>query len=98
MCEASAYMIQDGKETLILESVDIVEPLDDGGFMLRNIFGDQAIINARIHEMELVNHRILFPMKKQAARYLDMECLAMIAMVLAEQLAGKTNPDMAMLA
>jgi predicted RNA-binding protein len=55
MCEASAYLIRDGKETLVLESVDIVEPLDEGGFMLRNIFGDQAIINARIHKMELVN-------------------------------------------
>jgi hypothetical protein len=36
--------------------------------------------------------------EKQAARYLDMECLAMIGMVLAERLAGKNNPDMAMLA
>jgi hypothetical protein len=36
--------------------------------------------------------------EKQASRYLDMECLAMIAMVLAERLAGKDNPDMAMLA
>jgi predicted RNA-binding protein len=60
MCEASAYLIKDGKETLVLESVDIVEPLDEGGFMLRNIFGDQVIINARIQKMELVNHRILF--------------------------------------
>jgi predicted RNA-binding protein len=60
MCEASAYLIRNGKETLVLESVDIVEPLDEGGFMLRNIFGDQAIINARIQKMELVNHRILF--------------------------------------
>jgi hypothetical protein len=39
---------------------------------------------------------ILF--EKQAARYLDMECLAMIAMGLAEQLAGKDSPDMARLA
>ncbi|MCA1785277.1 MAG: DUF3786 domain-containing protein [Desulfobacteraceae bacterium] len=36
--------------------------------------------------------------EKQAPRYLDMDCLAMIAMVLAEQLAGNDNPDMAMLA
>ena len=60
MCEASAYLIKEGEETLILESVDIVEPLDDGGFLLRNIFGDQKIIKARIHKMELVNHKILF--------------------------------------
>ena len=33
---------------------------------------------------------ILF--EKQAARYLDMECLAMIAMVLAEGLAEKDQP------
>jgi len=36
--------------------------------------------------------------EKQAASYLDMECLAMIGMVLAQQLAGKDNPDMARLA
>ena len=36
--------------------------------------------------------------EKQAARYLDMECLAMIGMVLAQRLAGKDGPDMARLA
>lgn len=60
MREASAYLIKDGKETLVLESVDIVEPLDEGGFMLKNIFGDQKIMRARIHRMELVSHKILF--------------------------------------
>jgi hypothetical protein len=30
--------------------------------------------------------------EKQAARYLDMECLAIIAMVLAKRLAGKDHP------
>jgi hypothetical protein len=36
--------------------------------------------------------------ERQAASYLDMECLAMIGMVLAQRLAGKENPDMARLA
>jgi hypothetical protein len=36
--------------------------------------------------------------EKQAASYLDMECLAMIGMVLAQRLAGKDDPDMARLA
>ena len=35
--------------------------------------------------------------EKQAARYLDMECLAIVGMVLAQRLAGKDNPDMARL-
>ena len=28
MCEAKAYLVKDGKEILIMESVDIVEPED----------------------------------------------------------------------
>lgn len=71
MCEASAYLIKNGKETLVLESVDIVEPLDEGGFMLKNIFGDQKIMRARIHRMELVNHRILFSEDGEGTKGLD---------------------------
>ena len=37
-------------------------------------------------------------LEKQAAKYLDMECLAMIGMVLAERQAGKDDQDMARLA
>lgn len=40
--------------------------------------------------------KLLF--EKQAAQYLDMECLAMIGMVLAERLVEKSNPDIARLA
>ena len=36
--------------------------------------------------------------EKQAARYLDMECLAMIGMMLAEYLTEKNHPDIARLA
>lgn len=36
--------------------------------------------------------------EKQAAQYLDMECLAMIGMVLAERLIGADNPEVARLA
>ncbi len=60
MCEANAYMLIDGKEELLLEFVDILEPLDDGGFRLQNIFGDQKIVKADIHRMELVTHKIFF--------------------------------------
>jgi len=60
MCEASAYLMKEGKETLILESVDIVESMEDGGYRLMNIFGEQIIIKARILKMKLVDHKILF--------------------------------------
>ena len=60
MCEANAYMVKDGQEYLILESVDIIEPEGDDRYRLIGIFGDQKLIKGRIKMMNLVNHKILF--------------------------------------
>ena len=60
MCEANVYLIEDGNENLIMESVDLVEPKNDGTWRLVNIFGDQKDIKGRIKEMKLVDHKILF--------------------------------------
>ncbi|MBC8433038.1 MAG: CooT family nickel-binding protein [Desulfobacterales bacterium] len=60
MCEANVYIDKDGIEELILESVDIVEPQDDGSFRLVNIFGEQKIIKGKLKGMNLVNHKIVF--------------------------------------
>lgn len=58
MCEANAYLVQDEKEQLIMESVDKVEP-EAEGLRLINIFGEQKFIKARIHALSLVEHKIL---------------------------------------
>jgi predicted RNA-binding protein len=58
MCEANAYLIRNGKEELIMESVDILRPEEEGIFV-QGIFGDQRWVKARIKEMKLVDHRIL---------------------------------------
>jgi predicted RNA-binding protein len=58
MCEANAYLIQGEKEQLIMESVDKVEP-EEEGLRLVNIFGEQKFIKARIHALSLVDHKIL---------------------------------------
>jgi len=60
MCEANAYIVKEGKEELLMESVDIIEPEEDGFYKLVSIFGDQKNIGARIRSMNLVNHKILF--------------------------------------
>ena len=60
MCEANAYYHKDGKEVLILEGVDVVEPEEEGQFRLINLFGEQKIIKAKLKSMNLVNHKILF--------------------------------------
>jgi predicted RNA-binding protein len=60
MCEASAFVFKDGKEELVLESVDEVTPEGDREFRLVNIFGEQKIIKAKLKSMKLVDHKILF--------------------------------------
>jgi predicted RNA-binding protein len=60
MCEANAYLVHDGQEELILESVDIVQPEAGDQYRLINIFNEQKIVKGRIRSMHLVEHKILF--------------------------------------
>jgi predicted RNA-binding protein len=63
MCEANAYIVKDGVEQLLMESVDIVEPENDNNWRIVGIFGDQKIIKGNIKSMNLVEHKILFEEK-----------------------------------
>jgi len=58
MCEAAAYVLKDGQEELLLSDVDIIEP-DGEDLRLINIFGEQKIVKATIHSLNLVNHRVI---------------------------------------
>ncbi|WP_346930417.1 CooT family nickel-binding protein [Clostridium sp.] len=59
MCEANVYFIdKEGKEKLLLESVDKVVP-SEKGILLENIFSERKIVKAKIKEMALVEHRIV---------------------------------------
>ena len=60
MCEANAYLIVNGKEQLIMESVDLVEPIGENEWVLVSMFGEKKIVTGRIKAMELVDHRVLF--------------------------------------
>lgn len=62
MCEANAYIIKEGQEHLIMESVDIVEPEGENTWKLVDIFGDQKTVKGSIKGMNLVDHKILFEM------------------------------------
>ena len=62
MCEASAFIIRDGREELVLESVDILEP-DNGNIRLVNIFGEQKVLPAKIKRLSLVDHKIILESK-----------------------------------
>ena len=58
MCEANAYLIKDGSEKVIMESIEIMRP-EGEDIYFENIFGERLEIKARIKEMNLVDYRIL---------------------------------------
>lgn len=62
MCEANAYLIGDNDNKLVMESVDTVEPQEEG-VRLVSIFGDQKYIKAQIHSLSLVDHKIFLKQK-----------------------------------
>ena len=62
MCEASAYILKNGQEELLLSEVDIIEP-DGDDLRLVSIFGEQKIVKADIHRLNLVNHKIILKEK-----------------------------------
>lgn len=58
MCEANAFLLKDGEEELLMENVDILRPEGERVY-IRDIFGEQRWVDARIKEMNLVQHRII---------------------------------------
>ncbi len=58
MCEANAYLLREGKEELILESVDKVEN-EGGQIRIESIFGEQKVVKGKIRSMSLLNHKIV---------------------------------------
>ena len=59
MCEADAYILRDNKKELVLKSLDLVKPQDDG-YLLVDIYGSQKTVKGRLKQMNLVNHEIIF--------------------------------------
>jgi predicted RNA-binding protein len=62
MCEANAYIYENGKEELYLENVDVMKP-EDGKIFLKNLFGEQKVFEGEIKEVSLLRHKILLQKK-----------------------------------
>jgi len=58
VCESNAYILKDGEEELVLEDVDIMES-DGDQIRIKNIFGEEKMLKARIKRLSLVDHKIL---------------------------------------
>jgi predicted RNA-binding protein len=59
MCEANAFILKDGKEEKILESVDLVE-LNGDEVKLVSIFGEQKTLRARLKFYNNSEGKIVF--------------------------------------
>jgi predicted RNA-binding protein len=58
MCDLKAYVKKQGKEELLLESVNQVR-VENGEVVLRNLFGEEKKVRGEVHEVSLVKNRIL---------------------------------------
>jgi len=58
MCEAAAYLLKDGEEELLMESVDQLES-EANQIKIINIFGEQKKVKAKIKALSLVDHKIV---------------------------------------
>jgi len=58
MCESNVYILKDGKEELVLESVDVLEN-QEGQVKLVSMFGEEETIKARVKSLSLVDHKII---------------------------------------
>ena len=58
MCESNVYILKDGREELVLESVDVLEN-QEGKVTLVSMFGEKEEIKARVKNLSLVDHKII---------------------------------------
>jgi predicted RNA-binding protein len=58
MCESNVYLIKDGKEELIMESVGRLVP-EGKNILIRSIFGEETVVEATLKELDLTGHRVV---------------------------------------
>ena len=58
MCQSTAYLLKNGNEEIVLESVDLFE-VDGDLIRLVDIFGEEQRLKAKIRSLSLVDHKIL---------------------------------------
>ena len=59
MCEAHAFILKNGEEDKVMESVDVVE-LEGDEVKLVSIFGEQKTLKARLKVYDNTKSRIVF--------------------------------------
>ncbi|RKD33771.1 CooT family nickel-binding protein [Thermohalobacter berrensis] len=58
MCESTAYLITKDGEKKVMENVVNMKP-ENGKVYLTGLLGDQKIVEGKIEEIKLIEHKIL---------------------------------------
>lgn len=58
MCDLKAYVLNNDKEELLLESVNHIRS-EGGEVVLRNLFGEEKRVRGDIREVSLVKNRVI---------------------------------------
>ena len=58
MCQTTAYLLEDGRETLLMNDVITLTP-EQGRVRLVNLFGEELLVTGRIRQMDLLSHKVL---------------------------------------
>jgi len=58
MCEASAFMMKNGKEEIVLKGIARIESAHNL-INLVSIFGEEKHLKARVKSISLIDHKIL---------------------------------------
>lgn len=56
MCESRAYLLRDGAEELLLDDVEFIS-FDGEKVLVRNILGEEKIVEAHVKEIDFVDHK-----------------------------------------
>ena len=58
LLEGKATLLRGGEEEMVMEGVDLLEP-EDGQLRMKDIFGEEMKLEARIKGFSLVDHKII---------------------------------------
>jgi predicted RNA-binding protein len=58
MCESAAFILKNNALEKVMENVVSVDPLD-GKVFLTDLLGEQKIVDGRIKEIRLMDHKII---------------------------------------
>lgn len=58
MCESKVFLEQQGERREIMDNVVALRP-EGSGFLVRNLFGEEKHVEAKLGEIQLIEHRIV---------------------------------------